>query len=78
MIEEDMIKNIKILEALEDDFIRREGVLPYSRAMKIIESMWNEGIKLGVIPSKEPLEGIDVDIKIAGILNSCLKKSSPG
>jgi len=39
--------------------------------------MWNEGAKLGVLPTKEPLEGIEVDIKIAKALNSCLKKSSP-
>jgi hypothetical protein len=37
--------------------------------------MWNVGIKRGVIPLKSPLEGIEVDIKVAGVLNSCLKSS---
>ena len=35
--------------------------------------MWEEGIKLGVLPPKKPLEGIETDIKIAAVLNSCLK-----
>jgi len=34
--------------------------------------MWEEGISLGVLPPKHPLEGIEVDIKIARIIN-CLK-----
>ena len=33
-------------------------------------------MRLGVLPLKEPLDGIDVDIRIAKALNSCLKKSS--
>ena len=37
--------------------------------------MWNEGLKFGVLPSKDPLEGIDVAIRIAKVLNSCSKKS---
>ncbi len=44
--------------------------------MHIFESLWNEGIRLEVLASKKPLEGIEVDIKIAAVLNSCLKKFS--
>jgi hypothetical protein len=44
--------------------------------MKIFDAMWHEGVTLGILPPKEPLEGIDVDIKVAKILNSCLKKYS--
>jgi len=40
--------------------------------------MWNEAFNLGVFPSKDPLEGIEVDIRIAKTPNSCLKKSFPG
>jgi hypothetical protein len=38
--------------------------------------MWNEGIALGTLPLSDPLEGIEVDIELARILN-CLKNSSP-
>jgi len=73
-----MIKNTEELNKLENDFIVHEGILPYDRAIKIFESLWDEGVKLGVIPFKEPMEGIDTDIRIASTLNSCSRKSSPG
>ena len=72
-----MIKNREVLKKFEDDFMREEGKLPFVRAMKLFTSMWNEGVKLGVLPSSEPLEGIEVDIRVAKILNSCSKKSFP-
>ena len=72
-----MIKNREVLKKFEDDFIKKEGKLPFARAIKLFTDMWNEGVKLGVLPSSEPLEGIEVDIRVAKILNSCSKKSSP-
>ena len=73
-----MIKNPELLKILEDSFIRNEGKLSFDRAIKLFTSMWNEGLKFGVLPSKDPLEGIDIDIRIAKVLNSCSKKSFPG
>ncbi len=35
--------------------------------------MWELGMSLGVLPPNDPLEGIEVDIRVAEILN-CLKK----
>jgi hypothetical protein len=37
--------------------------------------MWHEAVSLGVLPSKNPLEGIETNIKLAKVLNSCLKSS---
>lgn len=71
-----MIKNPELLRKIEDDFVRHEGRLSYSQSLRIFTAMWNEGIRLGVLPPKEPLEGIEVDIKIAKVLNSCLKNFS--
>ena len=68
-----MIKNPDILEQLERKVIRKEK-LSFEQALTIFEAMWKEGVNLGVLPSKDPLEGIDVDIRVARILN-CLKKS---
>lgn len=73
-----MIKNPEILKRFEDNFMRDEGRLSFCNAMKIFDAMWHEGVTLGILPPKEPLEGIDVDIKIAKILNSCLKGYSQG
>jgi hypothetical protein len=43
--------------------------LDYASALRILDSMWDEGRKLGVLPLRDPLEGIEVDIRIAKILN---------
>ena len=71
-----MIKNPELLLEFEDRFIKDEAP-SFDQAIKLITSMWNEGKNLGVLPPKDPLEGIEVDIRIAKILNSCLKKFSP-
>lgn len=68
-----MIKNVRLLKEMEDDFFKKEGKSDFSHSIKIFESMWKEGVKLGVLPPVDPLEGIEIDIKIAKILNSCLK-----
>ena len=68
-----MIKNPDILEDFEKERIKKEK-LTFKKALKLFEAMWEEGIHLGVLPPKDPLEGIEVDIKIARILN-CLKNS---
>jgi hypothetical protein len=70
-----MRKNPELLSELEDRFIRDE-IFSFDQAIKIFTSMWNEGKNLGVLPPKDPLEGIEVDIRVAKVLNSCLKKRS--
>jgi len=72
-----MIKNASILRKLEDDFIRSETMRPEEQSLQFLSAMWNEGVALGVLPPSDPWEGLDVDIRIAGILNSCLTKSLP-
>ena len=67
-----MIKNAELIAELEKEDIRDEK-LTYQEALKIFESMWQEGISLGVLPLKDPLEDISSDIRIAMILNSCSK-----
>ena len=65
-----------ILRRFEDDSARKEGRIPFARAMKIFSSLWQEAKVLGIFPGKDPLAGIDVDIRLAKVLNSCSKKSS--
>ncbi|MFH1452998.1 MAG: hypothetical protein ABIH00_03330 [Armatimonadota bacterium] len=67
-----MMKNPEYFEKFEKDFIAKQK-LPYEKALKIFEAMWEEGVSLGVLPAKNPMEGIEVDIRVARILNSCLK-----
>ncbi len=67
-----MIKNGKILKRFEDDLISQQR-FSIEEAFNIVESLWHEGVSLGVLPPKNPMDGIEVDIKIAKALNSCLK-----
>ena len=66
-----------MLQKLEDSLMRNEGKLPFHQSLKLFTALWKEGVKLGVLPPKDPLEGIEIDIRVAKVLNSCLKKSSP-
>jgi len=70
-----MVKNPERLEKFQNTLYRSEGPFPFTHSLKIFTSMWNQGLKMGVLPPKEPLEGIETDIRIAGVLNSCLKSS---
>jgi len=69
-----MIKKSELLKSFEDNFIRDKGKLSFRQAMTLFSGMWNEGLQLGILPPKNPLDGIEVDIKIAKVLNSCLTK----
>jgi len=70
-----MVKNPERLQKFQNTLYQNEGPLPFIQSLKTFTAMWNHGMKLGVLPPKEPLEGIETDIKIAGVLNSCLKSS---
>jgi len=72
-----MIRDPHTLRKFEDSFIRTRGNLSHEKALKIFEALWVEGVRLGVLPLQEPLEGIESDITVARILNSCSKSFSP-
>lgn len=71
-----MVKNSLLLREFEYLFQKKEGRLSFEKAMEIFTSLWQEAKDLKIIPLKDPLEGIEVDIRIAKILNSCSKNSS--
>lgn len=62
-----MIKNPKLLKIFEKE------KLSFKTSLKLFESLWKEALFLKALPLKNPLEGIEVDLRIAKILNSCLK-----
>lgn len=49
--------------------------LSHRQALAILDGLWAEGRALGVLPPKDPLSGIEVDIRVARTLNSCSKTS---
>jgi hypothetical protein len=53
----------------KDDLIRREKV-DIQRNFRIIDALYEEAVALGIFPLEDPLEGIEVDIRIARVVNS--------
>ncbi len=70
-----MIKNPERVDALEREFIKSSTQPDFQKALEVFTALWKEAVSLGVLPPKNPLEGIEVDIRVAKILNSCLKNS---
>ncbi len=64
----DMIKERKLLLEFEREFIQTEKT-DYFKSLRLFEEMWNEGVFLKILPLKDPLEGIEVDLRIARIIN---------
>ena len=60
------------LQLFEMEFMRR-GKLDVVRNFKIEEALYQEAISLGIIPLKNPLDGLEVDIKIARTINRVSK-----
>lgn len=71
-----MILDRRHYDQFEDELMSRQR-LTHAQAMAIFESLWNEGRELGVLPPRDPLEGIETDIRLAAILRSCSQSCSP-
>jgi hypothetical protein len=63
-----MIRRTKRLEEFEAKLMR-ETPADYRANLRIVEAMYEEARLLGVFPLKDPLEGIDVDIRYARAIN---------
>ncbi len=64
-----MIENRDSLRRLEREFLARDGT-GHAHKLAILEAMWKEAVHLKVIPPLDPMEGIEVDIRIAKVVNS--------
>ena len=73
-----MIKDAEMLRKFERNFISGQGRLHYAQSRKLFTAMWKEGVTLRVFPPVDPLAGVEVDIRMARILNTCLTKPLPG
>lgn len=63
-----MIKNKKILEKFEKDFVRKTKV-DFEKNLKIFEELLNLVKEINKLPSENLLEGIEIDIKYAKAIN---------
>ncbi|UCG39273.1 MAG: hypothetical protein JSV00_03300 [bacterium] len=66
-----MIRDHDAVRRFEDALAREEGRLDHGQALELFTRLWEEGRALGVLPPADPLEGIETDLAMARILNSC-------
>jgi hypothetical protein len=69
-----MIKNRDEIQKLENELTRKEKV-DILKNFRLVEAMYKEAIILDAFPMKDALAGIEVDIKIAKVINSVSKSS---
>jgi hypothetical protein len=67
-----MIKNGKKLQSFERE-LTKKGKVDFRANLGLVEAMFAEAVALGTFPLKDPLSGIDVDIRIAKAVNSVQK-----
>jgi len=63
-----LIKNKHKLEKFHRKLIAEEKI-SYRKALSIFESLHKEAVSLGVINSKNILDGLETDLRIAKALN---------
>ena len=59
-------------QRFEIEFLRNEK-LDIKKKFKIVEALYKEAVALGALPLEDPLEGLEVDIRIARGINSVSK-----
>ena len=64
-----MIKNYKKFKEFEDSFISKEKV-DIKKNFLIVEEMYKEAVALNAFPVRDLLDDIEIDIKIAKVVNS--------
>jgi hypothetical protein len=69
-----MIKNARTVHKFEKEIIRSEKV-DILENFRLVEAMYNEAVLLGVLPLKDALSGLEIDLKIARVVNSVSKTS---
>lgn len=63
-----MITDTKKWAAFEEEEIRADKP-DFRRNIRLVEAMYREAAALGAFPPTDPLEGIEVDIRIARVVN---------
>jgi hypothetical protein len=63
-----VIKNHVLLREFEESQLRKEAP-DYHRNLKVFEALYQEARLLGIFPLKNPLDGIEVDVHLARVIN---------
>ena len=65
---EKMVRNKRKLNKFYQELIEKENI-SHKEALSIYEALHKEAVSLGVINSKNILDGLEIDIRIAETLN---------
>ena len=68
MIVIEMIANNEFRK-FEIEFVKKERV-DIGKNFNLVAALHHEAVTLGVLPPKNPLDGIEIDLKIAKVVNS--------
>ena len=71
-----MIKNNRVWREFERGLVRAEKP-DLRRNFMIVEALYKEAIGLGVLPTVDPLEGIEVKIRLAKAFHALPKAPRP-
>jgi len=63
-----MLKRRDLVEAFEKDQMRK-GSPDHKSNLRVAEALYEHARRLGALPLKDPLDGIEVDLRLARILN---------
>ncbi len=63
-----MITNRALIDLFEDALARKNPA-DYGRNLQIFTALYREACALGILPLKDPLDGIDLDIRLARVMN---------
>jgi len=72
-----MIANYREFQKFERELMRKEKV-DIKKNFRIVDALYHEAVRIGIIPLKDPLDGLETDIKIAKVINSVSKASYKG
>lgn len=63
-----MLRRPDLVERFEREMIRSTPP-DFERNLRIVEALYEEARALGVFPPTDPLDGVDVDVKLAQALS---------
>ncbi len=63
-----MIGDKKVWERWETEYLKSEPP-DYWRNLKLVEALYEQARVLGVFPLADPLEGLEVKVRMAKVLN---------
>ncbi len=52
-----------------ENAVAKRSIPDYHRNLQVFAAMYQEALSLGVLPLKDPLDGIDSDIHLARVVN---------